>query len=135
MPSSRATSATEPRPVRLRVAALGRLPATVQERLLAVGELQGEILSVSRSDYRVIRPQTGEPATHRHWPIWARLIRSRRTVEDRGVGDTLERTVGLFGSEDFRFWFYCVFGASKRPCPACPAKWNRAFPYGPLTVG
>ncbi len=72
---------------------------------------------------------------HKAWPIWARLIRSRRTVEDRGVGDTLERTVGLFGSEDFRFWFYCVFGASKRPCPACPAKWNRAFPYGPLTVG
>lgn len=62
------------------------------------------------------------------WPIWARLVRSRRIAGDRGVGDTVERTVGIFGSEAFRFWHYCVFGGRK-PCPACPSKWNRVYAY------
>ena len=137
MPSSKATSATE-RPVRLRLVGLGRLPETERARLMAAGKMVGHALEVSVENYRQIcqpalRPPPPNPSPV-PWPIWARLVRSRRTAGDRGVGDTVERTIGIFGSDDFRFWHYCVFG-SRKPCPACPSKWNRAFPYEALTGG
>lgn len=124
--------------MRLRLAGLGRLPETEREQLLAAGRMVGNALEVAVKDYRRIcqpalrpPPPNSPPAP---WPIWARLVRSRRAAGDRGVGDTVERTIGIFGSDDFRFWHYCVFG-SRKPCPACPSKWNRAFPYEALTPG
>ena len=65
-----------------------------------------------------------------NWPMWARLIRSRRLPGDRGVGDTVEHLHGLIGSDGFRFWHYCVFG-DRRACPKCPSQWNKRYPYNP----
>ena len=83
---------------------------------------------------------TGKPAKReslpsatdpKAWPIWARILSRRRADGDRGVGDTVERVVGLIGSEPFAFWHYCVFGAA-RPHPKCPARWNKLYPYPAL---
>lgn len=62
------------------------------------------------------------------WPDWALALADYRLPDDSGVGDTVEKTIGLFGSDTFKFWFHQTFGHN-RHCPKCPAKWNRLYPY------
>ena len=62
------------------------------------------------------------------WPTWARTLAGEKVLGDRGVGDTVERTVGLMGSPAFLSWYHATIGGNA-PCPDCPAVWNRLYPY------
>lgn len=68
------------------------------------------------------------------WPVWARIAARHRLPGDRGVGDTIEHWRGPFGTPEFQFWHYCVFGQASR-CPNCPQMWNTAFPFTPSETG
>lgn len=62
------------------------------------------------------------------WPAWAQAISLVKSSEDRGVGDTVYRTIGPAGSKAFQTWFMLLF---KRSCGCANrhVKWNAEFPY------
>lgn len=70
--------------------------------------------------------EQGPPAPQQ-WPLWARGVRLNAKPPDRGVGDTIERTVGRVGGRLFKKWSNAVgFNCG---CIARRDKLNRQYPY------
>jgi len=66
------------------------------------------------------------------WPLWAFLAAVVfGQPEDRGVGDTVARTLGGAGSEAFKRHHEAVFGLWAKPCGCAGqvALWNTLYPY------
>lgn len=63
-----------------------------------------------------------------HWPRWAIEAEKMRQPGDRGVGDTIEKQIGLVGSRQVAAWFQSVMGETLvgMICPACL---NALYPY------
>lgn len=65
------------------------------------------------------------------WPLWAEAMREMKTDGELGVGDTVERLHGEFGSDTWKTWHAETFGVFK-PCKGCrnwKASWNGAYRY------
>lgn len=45
------------------------------------------------------------------WPLWAKIAAKASNETDKGLGDTIARTVGPFGGDAYKKWFKIVFGA------------------------
>jgi hypothetical protein len=68
------------------------------------------------------------PIPKGQWPLWAKAISLLKTDADKGIGDTIQRTIGDTNSVAFKTWYLTTF---KRSC-GCSArqdKWNNSFPY------
>ena len=76
---------------------------------------------------RTVERLDRSPVPPGKWPKWAQEMATKRLPEDRGVGDTIEHEIGLVGTPAFMGWYRAKFG--RRPCPQCPARWNRQYPY------
>ena len=63
------------------------------------------------------------------WPAWAAAVAALAKAEDRGVGDTIGRTVGPVGGDVFKKWFRRMTGASCG-CDARQRRFNDLYPYG-----
>ena len=44
------------------------------------------------------------------WPIWVKTVALAKTADDRGVGDTIARTIGPVGGDLFKAWFKKLTG-------------------------
>jgi hypothetical protein len=64
------------------------------------------------------------------WPMWAKMIAAKARPEDRGVGDTIERTLGPVGGDAFKRWYQDIFGRSCG-CGTRRDLFNLQYPYGP----
>jgi len=62
------------------------------------------------------------------WPEWAKAIASFKSDTDKGVGDTVERTIGHKRSAKFKAWFVEKFGKSCG-CSERKEKWNKEYAY------
>lgn len=65
------------------------------------------------------------------WPFWALCAALFATREDRGLGDTLARTLGGGHTEAFKRHSELVFGVWETPCGHCGkvAALNALYPY------
>ena len=106
---------------------LERHPETRQE-LEATGKWVGDYLEIPSQSFTVTKTRPFPV-----WPQWAEKFKARFQPGDRGLGDVIEREAGIFGSERFTVWHRSVFG-DKRPCPNCPALWNRLYPIPAATA-
>lgn len=61
------------------------------------------------------------PVPRDEWPLWAKTIARLATSEDSGVGDTITRTIGPVGCDDYKKWFKALTG---HPC-GCNARQER----------
>ncbi len=67
------------------------------------------------------------PVPRDKWPGWARVIATRATPEDKGIGDVIARTIGDERSEKFKAFYMVTFG---KPC-GCDGRqklWNQKYP-------
>ena len=71
-------------------------------------------------------PVTKKPFSQ--WPGWAKGIALLKTDADRGVGDTVYRTIGPDTSAAFKTWFLLIFKRSCG-CSARKERWNNEFSY------
>lgn len=65
------------------------------------------------------------------WPLWARTMHGLRTPEDKGVGDTVERIIGVSGPNapaKLREFYQKSFGRICG-CDGTKTQWNAQFPY------
>jgi hypothetical protein len=62
------------------------------------------------------------------WPEWAVAISLLKSPEDRGVGDTVRRTIGEPISNKFKSWYASIF-KKQCGCNARQNKWNQEYPY------
>jgi hypothetical protein len=72
------------------------------------------------------------PVSRDEWPLWAKTIARLAASEDRGVGDTIARTIGPVGGDAFKKWFQTLTG---HPC-GCNARQERLnalYPLGPTS--
>ncbi len=53
------------------------------------------------------------PVPRDEWPLWAKTVARLASPEDRGVGDTIARTIGPVGGDAFKKWFHTFTG---HPC-------------------
>ena len=61
------------------------------------------------------------------WPIWAILVALNASEADTGVGDTIARTVGVFGGEAVKAWFKSH--GKDCGCDARQDTFNAKYPY------
>lgn len=62
------------------------------------------------------------------WPLWAKAMAAVKTPEDRGVGDTVERTIGPANSSAIKKFYHKTFGRTCN-CDGRRDTWNRKYPY------
>jgi hypothetical protein len=62
------------------------------------------------------------------WPLWAKAISLLKSEADKGVGSTIERTIGPTHSTAFKLWYQSTFGKSCG-CNARKQRWDKEFPY------
>ena len=67
------------------------------------------------------------PVPHDQWPVWVRGIALFSTNADKGIGDTIARTIGPFGGDLFKKWHKQVFN-QECDCSKRQDKWNAQFP-------
>jgi len=61
------------------------------------------------------------PVSRDEWPLWAKTIARLAASEDRGVGDTIARTIGPVGGDAFKEWYAALTG---HPC-GCDVRQER----------
>jgi len=61
-------------------------------------------------------------------PLWVKALSKLATPEDRGLGDTITRVVGLFGGEVFKTWFKRTTGRDCA-CESRAAAFNAKYPF------
>ena len=66
----------------------------------------------------------------REWPIWAKTVSLARSEKDKGVGDTIARTIGIVGGHKYREWFKRITGR-ECGCRERQDNLNKLFPYTP----
>ena len=64
------------------------------------------------SQVTTVNPNRSPEVPRSDWPLWARALALIAKPEDKGVGDTIARTIGPFGGENFKAWYQTAFGAS-----------------------
>ena len=62
------------------------------------------------------------------WPLWAKAMALMKKEEDKGVGDTVYRVIGLPASEAFKKWYARIFGKSCG-CTQRQQRWNQQYRY------
>jgi hypothetical protein len=62
------------------------------------------------------------------WPLWAKTLSLVKSDSDKGVGDTIARTIGDSNSAAFKAWYMVTFKRSCG-CAARQEKWNKEFQY------
>ena len=78
----------------------------------------------------VAKTATPTSSSTEEWPTWARWLADRRADGDRGVGDTVERLLGV-GGRAFKLLWKATFGQVGLGC-GCDgrrARWNAAYAY------
>lgn len=68
------------------------------------------------------------PVPREEWPIWAKAIALAASPEDKGVGDTVARTIGDRNSARFKAWFKTIFDRDCN-CADRHAAWDTLYPY------
>lgn len=70
---------------------------------------------------------TKQPLPFDQWPKWATALAKFKFPEDRGVGDTIKRMLGMFGKA-----FEATMRLAGAPCRCAErqAEFNARFPYG-----
>jgi hypothetical protein len=69
------------------------------------------------------------PIPRKAWPDWVKnFADAHASDDDKGFGDTVERTIGKCGSDAFKKWYLLVTG-KKCGCGARKDKWNAIYPY------
>lgn len=65
------------------------------------------------------------------WPEYITAIAAQKIEGECGAGDTVERMIGKFGSEEFRAWFAEKRGvmAAQCRCAEWKTRWNIRFAY------
>lgn len=65
------------------------------------------------------------------WPRAFKALAEQRIAGETGIGDTVERVVGKFDSDEFKVWFAEHFGVEKctKGCAGWKAAWNARFTY------
>ena len=65
------------------------------------------------------------------WPAYLRELSAQKTAGEKGLGDTVERVIGKFGSDAFRTWYAEKAGVFKSQCRCTKWKpiWNARYPY------
>jgi len=61
-------------------------------------------------------------------PLWVKALSKLATPDDRGLGDTIARVVGLFGGEVFKAWFKKTTGKACG-CESRAAAFNAKYPF------
>ena len=84
---------------------------------LAVGILNGQELEILDEQWvALLGGKVFEPAPtakpREQWPGWAKLIALASNSQDKGVGDTVARTIGPIGGEQFKAWYLKITGHS-----------------------
>jgi len=64
------------------------------------------------------------------WPLWARLASALAKDGDKGIGDTIARTIGPVGGDAFKAWYQKVVGQDCG-CGDRAAWLSARFPYAP----
>lgn len=78
-------------------------------------------------------PHSLAPVVKTKWPltpfgIAARTLKLLKSPEDSGVGDTIARTVGPVGGDNYKKWFKDTFGRTCG-CTERQDQLNEQFPY------
>ena len=60
-------------------------------------------------------------------PYWVILIRKYKELEDKGVGDTVQRIAAKFGGESFKT--FSTFIGIPCGCTQRQEEWNKLYPY------
>lgn len=64
------------------------------------------------------------------WPLWARLASALAKDGDKGIGDTIQRTIGPIGGDAFKAWYQKVVGEDCG-CGDRAAWLSARYPYAP----
>ncbi len=99
-------------------------PAGYFEEVSSRGTIEEEVLILEDSAYRKLNekysPQRkipliepAKPIAYSDWPIWAKALAKLSTLEDKGIGDVVARTIGDERSAKFKAWYLATFG---KPC-------------------
>ena len=75
-----------------------------------------------------INPNRSPEIPKSEWPAWAKLVALKALPEDRGVGDTIARTIGPIGGDRFKAWFHDTFNRSCG-CSERQDAMNLQYPY------
>ncbi len=67
------------------------------------------------------------PIERAQWPQWAKIIATRATPEDKGIGDVAARMIGDEKSAAFKIWFKATFGKDCG-CTGRQNLWNIQYP-------
>lgn len=87
------------------------------DRVLQAGLVQGGFIK--------IEPSAWKELSCRPWPQWAYDLAAKAQPGDRGLGDVLEREVGLLGSATAVAWWQAHVGGKP---PLKPCRLNRRYP-------
>lgn len=96
-------------------------------------DLAGEIMVRVREDAACIgfRLPVSSVRLASPWPPWALSMRAQAIPGERGLVETIERTVGPFGGDAFKLWHAATFGpmAGHCNCAALRERWAAEFLY------
>ena len=75
-------------------------------------------LRLPEADFNELWPQFAKspgpspiaPIPKNDWPIWAKTLALAKLAEDKGIGDTIARTIGPVGGNAFKVWFKKLTG-------------------------
>jgi len=88
------------------------------------GQATGQVQNAAGA---VLAKQQAKAVPHDKWPLWARAVELGRATEDKGVGDTIKRTLGGAG-EAFEAWYLRVVGKDCG-CRDRAAHLSALYPY------
>ena len=80
------------------------------------------------SQVTTVNPNRSPEVPRSDWPLWAQVLAMKAKPEDKGVGSTLERTLGPFGGDAFKRFYKEVMGADCG-CSERAAAWDLIYPY------
>ncbi len=109
-------------------------PAGYYEEIVSSGRIEtAEILMLDDSVYAELikkfspKPIPIQPIPRKDWPVWAKALAMIAKPEDKGIGDTVARTVGAENSEAFKKWFKVTTGKDCG-CSGRQRRWNIEYP-------
>ncbi len=87
------------------------------DELVGAGHIEmAEILILDDSVYAELqkkfspKPTPIQPIPRKDWPLWAKGLAMISKPDDKGIGDTVARTIGAENSEAFKKWFKATTG-------------------------
>lgn len=94
-------------------------------------EKRQKILAHNRAQIRVVKTGVTQAISESLWPDWIKKISEQRISTETGVGDTVERVIGEFGSSEFRVWYAESTSVYQPTCKCATWKpiWNMIYAY------